>query len=58
MQQQTISNNLTKVTHIKSFASGHPPESQKYFLIYPMNFDYCQQKKKKKIQFMNPTHDD
>ena len=33
---------------IKSFIHGHPPAAQKYFLIYPMNFDYCQQTKEKK----------
>ena len=36
--------------HIKSFIHGHLPESQKYFLIYHMNFDYCLQTKEKKKQ--------
>ena len=32
---------------IKSFVHGHLPTSQKYFLIYRTNFDYCLQTKEK-----------
>ena len=39
-----------KATHIKSFVHDHPPASQKYFLIYYMNFDYCMQTKEKKTK--------
>ena len=36
-----------KASHIKSFAHGQPPASQKHFLILCMNFDYCLQTEEK-----------
>ena len=36
--------------HIKSFVHGHPHASQKYFLIYTMNFDYSLQTIKTKTK--------
>ena len=36
-----------KASHSKSFVHGHPPASQKYFLIYHTNFVYCLQTKEK-----------
>ena len=36
-----------RVSHIKSFAHGHLPSLQKYFLVYCMNFDHCLQTKEK-----------
>ena len=36
-----------RVSHIKSFAYGHLPSLQKYFLVYCMNFDHCLQTKEK-----------
>ena len=38
----------SKASHIKSLVHGHLPTSWKYFLIYCMNLDYCQQTKEKK----------
>ena len=41
------SHHQIKASHIKSFAHGQPPASQKHFLILCMNFDYCLQTEEK-----------
>ena len=44
MKKKSITN---KASQIKSFIHGHPPTSQKYFLINSMNFEYYLQTKEK-----------
>ena len=48
----------SKASHIKSFVHGHPPASWKYFLIYRMNLDYCQQTKEKKQKQLKTFNSD